>query len=236
MSKILSIEDVHAHYGSSHVVQGVSLKLESGLLVIVGRNGMGKTTLIKSIMGLVRVSSGKVLFCGEDITNMKPYEIALRGIGYVPQGRELFPSLSVEEHLQLSERKAGDGKWNKERVYELFPALKKFFNKGAMLLSGGQQQMLAIARALVANPSLLLMDEPSEGLDPITLERLLETCKELVKTGINILLVEQNLYAATSLANELYVMVSGRIVQKVNSELILHDKKMQSQLLGVSKY
>lgn len=236
MNEILSIEEVNVHYGSSHVVQGVSLRLEKGLLAIVGRNGMGKTTLIKSIMGLVQVSSGKILFCGEDITNSKPYEVALRGVGYVPQGRELFPSLSVDEHLQLAKREAGDGKWDSKRVYGLFPILKKFSNKGAMLLSGGQQQMLAIGRALVANPSLLLMDEPSEGLDPIVLETLLETCKELVKTGISILLIEQNLRAATSLTDELYVMISGRIVQKVNSETILHDEKIQNQFLGVSTY
>lgn len=234
MDEVLSVKEIHVHYGSSHVIQGVSLKLEDGLLAIVGRNGMGKTTLVKSIMGLVPVSSGKIIFQNEEITNKKPYEIALRGIGYVPQGRELFPSLSVEEHLQIAARRGRNGKWNKEKIYQFFPALKKFSNKRATLLSGGQQQMLAIARALIANPLLILMDEPSEGLDPIVLEKLLEICKELVNTGVSILLIEQNLYAATSLAEELYIMVSGRIVQKVKSEVMLRNKKMQNQYLGVS--
>ncbi|HUT64893.1 MAG TPA: ABC transporter ATP-binding protein [Spirochaetota bacterium] len=234
MNEILSADDIHVHYGSSHVVQGISLKLDKGLLAIVGRNGMGKTTFVKSVMGLVPVTSGNFLFHGDDITNNKPYEIAMRGIGYVPQGRELFQSLTVDEHLQLAGREEGGEGWDSCRVYELFPQLKKLSKKGATLLSGGQQQMLAIGRALVTNPSLLIMDEPSEGLDPIVLESVIETCRELVRTGISILLIEQYLHAATSLADELHVMVSGRIVQKVNSEMILHDKKTQDQLLGVS--
>ena len=233
MNEILSVDDINVHYGSSHVVQGISLGFMKGLVAIVGRNGMGKTTFVKAIMGLVPVTSGNIRFSGNDITNKRPYEIALLGIGYVPQGRELFRSLTVDEHLQLAVREEGGG-WDSTRVYELFPMLKKLSKKGASLLSGGQQQMLAIGRALVTNPALLIMDEPSEGLDPIVLESVIETCKELVRAGISVLLIEQNLHAATSLADELHVMVSGRIVQKVNSEMILHDKKTQDQLLGVS--
>ncbi len=232
MADILSLEDVHVHYGSSHIVQGISLSLGLGMLAIVGRNGMGKTTLVKSIMGIVPVTSGQILLHGEGIENKKPYEVALKGVGYVPQGRELFQSLSVDEHLRLAGKEGGE--WNSRRVYDLFPNLYKHRNQRAILLSGGQQQMLAIGRALVTNPSLLIMDEPSEGLDPIVLETVIKTCKELLKTGIGVLLIEQNLHAATSLADELHVMVSGTIVQKVESERIMHDKKTQDQLLGVS--
>ena len=232
MDEILKIEDVHVHYGSSHVVQGVSLSLKKGILAIIGRNGMGKSTLVKAIMGIVPVTSGRILFMGKDITNNEPYKVALHGVGYVPQGRELFQSLTVDEHLRLAGREGGV--WNSRRVYELFPMLSKLRNQRSMLLSGGQQQMLAIGRALVTNPSLLIMDEPSEGLDPIVLEAAIETCKGLMKEGISILLVEQNLHAATSLAKELQVMVSGTIVQKVDSELIMYDRKTQDQLLGVS--
>ena len=232
MADILSLETVHVHYGSSHIVQGISLSLERGMLAVVGRNGMGKTTLVKSIMGIIPVTAGKILLHGDSIENKKPYEVALKGVGYVPQGRELFQSLSVDEHLRLAGKEGGD--WNSRRVYELFPNLYKLRNQRAILLSGGQQQMLAIGRALVTNPSLLIMDEPSEGLDPIVLETVIRTCKELLKTGMSVLLIEQNLHAATSLAEELHVMVSGTIVQKVESERIMHDKKTQDQLLGVS--
>ena len=232
MDNILSIEDVHVHYGSSHVVQGVSLNLKKGILAIVGRNGMGKSTLVKSIMGIVPLTSGRILFSNEEITNKKPYQIANCGVGYVPQGRELFQSLTVQEHLRLAEKEGGE--WDSKRVYELFPMLSKLKNQRSMLLSGGQQQMLAIGRALVTNPSLLIMDEPSEGLDPIVLESVIKTCRGLMKENISILLIEQNLHAATSLAKELQVMVSGTIVQKVDSERIMHDRKIQDQLLGVT--
>ncbi|MBN2322900.1 MAG: ABC transporter ATP-binding protein [Spirochaetes bacterium] len=232
MDDILSLKDVHVHYGSSHIVQGISLDLERGILAIVGRNGMGKTTLVKSIMGIVPVTSGIIRLLGRRIENKKPYEVAQCGVGYVPQGRELFRSLSVDEHLRLARREGAE--WNSRRVYDLFPNLYKLRNQRAVLLSGGQQQMLAIGRALVTNPSLLVMDEPSEGLDPIVLETVIRTCKDLIKGGISLLLIEQNLHAATSLAGELHVMVSGTIVQKIESERIMHDKKTQDQLLGVS--
>jgi branched-chain amino acid transport system ATP-binding protein len=230
---LLTVEDVHASYGSSRVLHGVSLSLESGgLAVVIGRNGMGKTTLVKAIMGLVPVTSGQITLRGEGITNWKPYDVALRGVGYVPQGRELFPSLTVDEHLRLAARN-GKG-WTCEGVYELFPRLHERAKLGASLLSGGEQQMLAIGRALVTNPSLLLMDEPSEGLAPLVVELLIETCRKLIASGMSIQLVEQNLHTATSLADELCVMVSGRIIQKVESKFILHDRNAREQLLGVS--
>jgi ABC-type branched-subunit amino acid transport system ATPase component len=232
MRQILVIENLHTYYGASHVLQGISCALENGLLAIVGRNGMGKTTLVRSIMGLVPASAGRILLRGEDITNLKPYEIASRGVGYIPQGRELFPSLNVDEHLVLVSREGGA--WNRDRIYALFPNLRKHANTRAMQLSGGEQQMLTIGRALMTNPSLLIMDEPSEGLAPIVLKSLVETFGHLTETGISIVLIEQNLRFATSLAKELYVMVTGRIVQKIDSQTILHDRKVQERLLGVS--
>jgi branched-chain amino acid transport system ATP-binding protein len=233
MSEILTIKEIHSHYGSSHVLQGVSFSLQKGIVAIVGRNGMGKTTLVKVIMGLLRATSGQVFFNGENVANKKPYYIASQGIGYVPQGRELFPSLSVHEHLQIVSNRKLKEIWNTEAIYNLFPNLRKQPNKSATYLSGGEQQMVAIGRALLLNPSLIIMDEPSEGLAPIMIKSLIETCKRLMSSGISILLIEQNLHVATTLAEELHIMVSGRIVQKIDSETIIHDTKIREKMLGV---
>ena len=231
---LLNVEDIQVYYNTSHVLQGVSLTLDSGIIAIVGRNGMGKTTLVKAVMGLVKSREGKIFLGGEEITNLKPYEIGSRGVGYVPQGRELFPSLNVEEHLLIAAR-GGDGTgWDLERVYELFPRLRERAKQGGATLSGGEQQMLAIGRALVTNPRLLIMDEPSEGLAPVILDNLIETVKALLETGMSILLVEQNLRTVTSLVEKLYVMVSGNIVAKVDAQLLLHDQEAREKYLGVA--
>ena len=231
---LLNVEDIQVYYNTSHVLQGVSLTLDSGIIAIVGRNGMGKTTLVKAVMGLVKSREGKIFLGGEEITNLKPYEIGSRGVGYVPQGRELFPSLNVEEHLLIAAR-GGDGTgWDLERVYELFPRLRERAKQGGATLSGGEQQMLAIGRALVTNPRLLIMDEPSEGLAPVILDNLIETVKALLETGMSILLVEQNLCTVTSLVDKLYVMVSGNIVAKVDAQLLLHDQEAREKYLGVA--
>ena len=171
---------------------------------------------------------------GEDITNLKPYEIGSRGVGYVPQGRDLFPSLNVEEHLLLAARNGVGTGWDLKRVYELFPRLRERAKQGGASLSGGEQQMLAIGRALVTNPSLLIMDEPSEGLAPVILDDLIETIESLLETGISILLVEQNLRTATSLVDELHVMVAGCIVAKVDGQLLMHDQEAREKYLGVA--
>jgi branched-chain amino acid transport system ATP-binding protein len=233
MNDVLSVNDINSHYGSSHVLQGVTFALKQNIFVIVGRNGMGKSTLVKVIMGLVPATSGKIILNGKDITNKKSYNVASLGIGYVPQGRELFPSLSVNEHFQLVSRRNNGKVWNIENIYNLFPALKKQPNKSASFLSGGEQQMLAIGRALLVNPSLLIMDEPSEGLAPVIVENLIETFKKLASSGISILIVEQNLHVATSLAEDLHIMIAGRIVQKIPSKTILYDSSLQQKLLGV---
>jgi branched-chain amino acid transport system ATP-binding protein len=231
---LLTIEEIQVYYDTSHVLQGVSLTLESGIISIVGRNGMGKTTLVKAIMGLVPAREGRILLGSEEITNLKPYEIGSRGVGYIPQGRELFPSLNVEEHLLLAARQGVGTGWDLERVYELFPRLRERAKQGGASLSGGEQQMLAIGRALVTNPTLLIMDEPSEGLAPVILDDLIETIQSLAEMGISILLVEQNLRTATSLVDELYVMVAGNIVAKVDGQLLLSDQEAREKYLGVA--
>jgi branched-chain amino acid transport system ATP-binding protein len=200
---------------------------------LVGRNGMGKTTLVKTIMGLAPASQGAVLFKGDDVARRRPFEIASRGIGYVPQGRHLFPSLSVKEHLLLAARRGNGASWDADRVFTLFPRLADRSSRSGAALSGGEQQMLAIGRALVTNPILLIMDEPSEGLAPVILDQLMETYHSLVKSGVSILMVEQNLRTATALSQELYVMMSGRIVDKVKGELLLSNQAMREQYLGV---
>jgi branched-chain amino acid transport system ATP-binding protein len=230
---LLQIDNLHVYYESSHILQGISLRLEQGVIALVGRNGMGKTTLVKAVMGLVPVHSGRLLLNGEDITNLKPYQIAMRNVGYVPQGRGLFESLTVDEHLQVPARRGSSGGWNADRVYDLFPRLRKRTKQYATSLSGGEQQMLAIGRALVTNPSLLLMDEPSEGLAPVIIDLLIQNLRSLTESGLSILLIEQNLRTASSLVDELYVVVAGRIVEKVNSKLLLHDQKLREQYLGV---
>lgn len=230
---LLQIDNLHVYYESSHILQGISLRLEQGVIALVGRNGMGKTTLVKAVIGLVPVHSGRLLLNGEDITNLKPYQIALRNVGYVPQGRELFESLTVDEHLHIPARKGSLGVWNADRVYDLFPRLRDRAKQYATSLSGGEQQMLAIGRALVTNPSLLLMDEPSEGLAPVVIDLLIENLRSLMESGLSILLIEQNLRTASSLVDELYVVVAGRIVKKVNSKILLHDQKLREQFLGV---
>jgi len=231
---LLTVEEVHSYYGTSHILHGVSITLQSGVAVILGRNGMGKTTLVKTIMGLVPARSGKILLNGEDVTHFKPYQLALCGVGYVPQGRALFRSLTVEEHFQLATRGGNGRKWEAEQVYELFPRLRERAKQSAMSLSGGEQQMLAIGRALVTNPRLLIMDEPSEGLAPVILDHLIETFQSLAQMGMSILLVEQNLRTATTLAQkDLYIMVSGTIVAKVEAETLLHDQSAREKYLGV---
>ena len=233
---LLRVEDLHVYYGSSHVLQGASLTLASGIAGIIGRNGMGKTTFVKAIMGLVAVRSGSIRLCGEEIANLKPYQIAGRGVGYVPQGRAIFPSLSVDEHLRMAARTRTGKEWTVDRVYEMFPRLKERAKQGAASLSGGEQQMLAIGRALVTNPVLLIMDEPSEGLAPVTLDGLIDNLRSLVQSGISLLLVEQNLHTAVSLVrDDLHVMIAGRTVQKVSRELLLRDDRIREQLLGVAR-
>jgi branched-chain amino acid transport system ATP-binding protein len=231
---LLSIEGLNAYYGSAHVLDDVSFELsDERPVAVIGRNGMGKTSLCAAIMSITPPhATGSVRFRGEELLGRPSYKIAKRGIGYVPQGRRLFPSLSVEEHLRMVSGRNGGG-WTIDRVYELFPRLGERRRNGGAQLSGGEQQMLAIGRALLLNPKLLIMDEPSEGLAPTVVEQLIETCKKLEQEGVAILLIEQNLGVATSLADRQLVMVAGSIALETTAEKLLDDPEAQRRFLGV---
>ncbi len=231
---LLDVRDLHAYYGDSHVLQGCSLRVSRECVAVLGRNGMGKTTLLRSILGLTPPRSGSVRWKEEELAGKKPFAIASKGIGYVPQGRRLFPSLSVDEHLKLTYRKTNKpNEWSPERVYELFPELAERRRLGGARLSGGEQQMLAIGRALVTNPELILLDEPSEGLAPVAIERVIEACRELLQNNIAILLVEQNIHVAGLLADRIYVLVSGRTVYEARTSEFLEDHDLRLKYLGV---
>jgi len=234
---VLAIDGLDAYYGSAHILQGVSFEVGSESVAIVGRNGMGKTTLCAAIMGLMpslRGSArGSIRFRGNEILGRPSYKISAAGIGYVPQGRRLFPSLSVDEHLRMIAGRSGSNGWTPKRVYELFPRLAERRRNGGAQLSGGEQQMLAIGRALLTNPSLLIMDEPSEGLAPAIIENLIEVFKRLEQEGLRILLIEQNLGVATSLAERQLVMVGGSIAAETNASTLANDPEMQRRFLGV---
>jgi branched-chain amino acid transport system ATP-binding protein len=232
---LLSVRNLDAYYGRAHVLQGVSFEMGAEPLAIIGRNGMGKTTLCAAIMSIAPPdATGSVRFRGIELLGHPSYKIANLGIGYVPQGRRLFPSLSVDEHLRMvSRRNGGEGRWTPERVYELFPRLAVRKRNGGSQLSGGEQQMLAIGRALLLNPTLLIMDEPSEGLAPIVVETLVATCKNLGQEGVALLLIEQNLGVATALAERQLVMVAGSIAVETTAEELRNDPESQRRYLGV---
>jgi branched-chain amino acid transport system ATP-binding protein len=237
---LLVVRNLDAYYGRAHVLQGVAFEMGSESLAIIGRNGMGKTTLCAAIMGIrppeVR---GSIRFKGRELCGRPSHKIGRTGIGYVPQGRRLFPSLTVDEHLKMVSGPGGrDGgrRWTPKDVYELFPRLGARRRNGGAQLSGGEQQMLAIGRALVTNPRLLIMDEPSEGLAPTIIEMLIETFKRLEQEGLSILLIEQNLGVATSLAERQLVMLAGRIAAETSAGEIIDDPDAQRRYLGVEPF
>jgi branched-chain amino acid transport system ATP-binding protein len=232
---LLTVEDLHAFYGPAHVLHGVSFTIGDEPIAIVGRNGMGKSTLCAAIMGMTPPrATGSVRLRGGEILGRPSYKVARRGIGYVPQGRRLFPSLSVDEHLRMVEgRRNGAQRWNIGRVYELFPRLAERKRNGGAQLSGGEQQMLAIGRALLTNPDLLIMDEPSEGLAPTVIELLIETFRKLEQEGLRILLIEQNLAVATSLAERQLVMIAGEIAAETTAGELAGNPELQRRYLGV---
>jgi branched-chain amino acid transport system ATP-binding protein len=229
---ILRVENLNAFHGRAHILHDVSFEVGEEPVAIIGRNGMGKTTLCASIMGLIPASTGSVRFGGKEVLGRPSYKIAGAGIGYVPQGRRLFPSLSTEEHLKMAARKDG-GRWDVDAIYDLFPRLAERRRVSGAQLSGGEQQMLAISRALVTNPRLLIMDEPSEGLAPTIIEHLVATCVGLVGEGMGLLLIEQNLGVATSLADRQLVMVGGHIEAETTAAALIGDPEAQRRYLGV---
>ena len=209
---MLTIDGLNAHYGASHILQGVDIEVPDGTIAsVLGRNGVGKTTTVRAIMGLVPPSSGRVLIDGRDVAGWPPHRIARAGFAYVPEGRLIFPDLSVIENIRVAERRPAKA-WPLPRLFELFPALReRAQNKGAQL-SGGEQQMLAIARALVSDPKVLLLDEPSQGLAPLVVRDLARVIRLLCDDGVTILLIEQNMKLAEEVADRLLIMVKGRIV------------------------
>ena len=217
----LTIEDLHTYIGDSHILQGCSLDVGKECVAVLGRNGMGKTTLLRSIMGLTPPRKGRISWKDQGIIGKKPHHIANLGIGYVPQGRRLFPSLSVEEHLTLPYRKTNTADtWTPERVFVFFPELADRRKISGTRLSGGEQQMLAIGRALITNPDIILLDEPSEGLSPVAVDRVIGICHELLKANIAILLVEQNIHVAEALAERVYIILSGKTVYRAAGDPI----------------
>jgi branched-chain amino acid transport system ATP-binding protein len=212
---MLDLENVNAYYGDSHILHGVSLPVREGeVACLLGRNGAGKTTTILTIMGYLKPRPGRILFRGQDIAALPPFKVARLGFGFVPQERGIFPSLTVRENLMVFARAGGGGtggRWTLERVFELFPNLHARERNLGFQLSGGEQQMLSIARALMLNPTLLLLDEPSEGLAPMIVQEIVEVLKSLKQEGLAILLVEQNLHTALAVADRHHVMNKGEI-------------------------
>jgi branched-chain amino acid transport system ATP-binding protein len=233
---LLAVRELDAFYGPAHVLQGVSFEMGREPVSLIGRNGMGKTTLCNAIMQIRPPSTrGSIVFEGRELLGQPSYRVAGAGIGFVPQGRRLFASLTVDEHLRMlvSRRRDGDRRWSPKEVYELFPRLAERRGTGGAELSGGEQQMLAIGRALLTNPRLLIMDEPSEGLAPAIIEMLIETFRTLARDGLAILVVEQNLAVATSLAERQLVMVGGRIFAETTAAELIGDPDAQRRWLGV---
>ena len=233
MSAVLEASGLHTNYGKSHILHGVSLTVGEGEIVtLLGRNGAGKTTTLRTIVGLTPAREGSVTIFGNNVTSWPPYRIAALGVGYVPEGRRIFANLSVDENLRVPLERPGP--WTIPRVYELFPRLaQRKANKGRQL-SGGEQEMLAIARALLINPKLLLLDEPSQGLAPLIVQEVLRVVRSMRDEGISVLLVEQNVRAAVEVADRAYVLDDGRVVYEGPAADFAKDEERVRALAGAS--
>lgn len=228
---LLQVENVSVQLGTSQILHDVHLTLDKRPRGVLGRNGMGKTTLCKTLMGLHPVSGGSIRFKGEDITRKSPEERALMGIGYIPQGRRLFRSLTVHEHLKMMERKGGN--WTIDRVYDTFPRLKERRSNNGDSLSGGEGQMLAISRALLLNPDLMILDEPTEGLAPTIVADVITLVEQIARDGMAVLLVEQNLHAALSAVDQVSIMVNGEVAETMDADILAADTQTQKRYLGM---
>lgn len=235
MSAILVVDDLHTFYGASQILFGVSLEIAEGQCVcLLGRNGVGKTTTLRSIMGLTSPSRGCITWKGKEIAGARPYQVARLGLGFVPEDRRIFADLTVIENLEVAaSRGNGNGRWTAERVFDLFPELREIAGRKGGYLSGGQQQMLTIARTLMTNPDLLLLDEPSEGLAPLVVDRLKEQIVHLKAEGITILLAEQNIEFSSALADHVYILLKGHVVCHGDADDVLHDEALRKQYLAL---
>jgi branched-chain amino acid transport system ATP-binding protein len=228
---MLELRDLHSYYGPSHVLNGISLEVNKGEVVcLLGRNGAGKSTTLKSIIGIVRPKQGEVIFNGQRLNGKRPFKIARLGIGYVPEDRRIFPNLSVRDNLEL--RKRGSATWSVERIFEIFPKLKDLQKNRGMQLSGGEQQMLTIARALMTDPQMLLLDEPSEGLAPVIVQSLGQFIRQL-SGQVAILLAEQNARFAINLSQRAYIIEKGLILHHATAEEIKNDEGLQTKYLAL---
>ena len=236
MQTILNVDKINSFYGEAHVLHQVELEVGQGEAVaVLGRNGAGKTTLLRSILGLTPAKTGTIAFQGKDITHLPTNDIANLGLVWVPDNRRIFPTLSVQQNLEIARKKGDVGKtqWDLERVYHHFPALKELANQKGETLSGGEQQMLSIARTLMGNPSLILLDEPSEGLAPLIVREMMEIIQELTATNLTTVLVEQNSMLALRVCSRVYVLDDGQNVYEGTAEELLADTRLKQQLLGI---
>jgi len=230
---MLTVQNIHTYYGRSHILQGISLDLEEGeVICLLGRNGAGKTTTVRSIMGYVHPRSGSIQFEGKEITKKEPFEICRMGIGHVPQDRRIFPTLTVQDNLEVIHRKV-EGGWTVEKVFETFPILRNLRSRRGSHLSGGEQQILAVARPLMTNPKLLLLDEPSEGIAPLIVKEIGELIREITKTGISVLLAEQNMRFTMKIASRGYIIDKGKIHHQGRMEDLKEDKEIIGKYLAV---
>ena len=236
---MLEVERIHSYYGKSHILHGVSLALKQGELVcLLGRNGVGKSTTLKSIMGIVRPTQGNILFDGQELVGSQPYQIARLGVGYVPEDRRIFRSLTVHENLLMGIQRAKNSGspervWTIDKIYRIFPNLsERSGNKGSHL-SGGEQQMLTVARTLMGNPKLILVDEPTEGLAPLIVKDVLEMLSAVRKSGVTVLMVEQNFKAAIKVADRFYIMAKGQMVFEGNTVALLAAEDVRKNYLEV---
>jgi len=236
---MLEVKDIHSYFGKSHILHGVSLELKEGELVcLLGRNGVGKSTTLKSIMGIVRPSQGSIRFDGQELVGRQPYQIARIGVGYVPEDRRIFRSLTVHENLLMGIQKTTNGSslegaWTIEKVYGIFPNLQERRSNKGSHLSGGEQQMLTVARTLMGNPKLILVDEPTEGLAPLIVKDVLEMLATVRKSGVTVLMVEQNFKAAIKLADRFYIMAKGQMVFEGDTAALLAAEDVRKSYLEV---